>query len=300
VSDSADSSRDSFRETADRDHDRAAGRSAGTEAAGERRAEPMSRQDYADYMRQESGADSGDGASGRDDAQDSGAGGDSGWTEPAEQAQGMTRAEYADFMRRESAAGADETESDGGPDKRGPDQPGDTGDEPHRGDPAEQAQGMTRGEYADYMRQGPAAEEEWPSPEERARLHETYLDWRDEAAARTDLPPAGEELLESETGEHSRLDALRQELEKEDVLDGLHSEIEQDTHNIQSILEAHPPEGHPVQVVPDYPNVAPVVPAGIDAGSVATAGLMAGVILVEAGRRFHDMLRQRRETDHAR
>lgn len=141
-------------------------RSAGAEAAGEPRAEPMSRPDYADYMRRGSGADSGDDTGGRDDAPFSGTpedGGDSRWT---------------------GTAG--------------------------------QAQGMTRGEYADHMRQGPAAEEEWPSSEERARLHETYLDWREEAAAgrspgdQRDLPPTGEELLESETGEHSRLDALRE------------------------------------------------------------------------------------------
>jgi hypothetical protein len=41
----------------------------------------------------------------------------------------------------------------------GIDQPGGTGYEPFSGDPAEQAQGMTRGEYADYVRQGPAAGE---------------------------------------------------------------------------------------------------------------------------------------------
>lgn len=220
-------------------------------------------------------------------------------------AEPMSRAEYAGYVRREPAAEADEHGSGGDQETRGPDQPGGTGDEPHRADPAEQAQGMTRGEYADHMRQGPAAEEEWPSPDERARLHETYLNWREEVSAgppsdRRDLPPAGEELLESETGKRSRLDALRREWEKDDVLDGLHSEIEQDTNTIQSILQAHPPEGHPVQVVPDHPDVAPAVPAGIDAGSVAAAGLMAGVVLVEAGRCFHDMLRQRREADHAR
>ena len=221
-------------------------------------------------------------------------------------AEPMSREEYADFMRHEPTAGADERGPDGDQGTGSSDQPGDTGDEPHRGDPAEQAQGMTRGEYADYMRQEPAAEAEWPSSEERARLHATYLDWREEVSAgqspgdRSNPPPTGQELLESETGKRSRLDALRREFEEDDVLDGLHSQVEEATNTIQSILEAHPPEGHPVQVMPDHPNVAPVVPAGIDAGSVATAGLMAGVVLVEAGRRFHDMLRQRREADHAR
>jgi hypothetical protein len=321
VSDSAGSSHDSLRETADRDHERAAARSAGSEVAGEQRAEPMSREEYAVHMRQESGDGSGDGSGGSDDASHSGGpgdGDDSRGTDPAGQVQGMTRDEYAGFVRHEPA-GADAHGADGDQGTGGPDRPGDTGGEPHREDPAERAQGMTRGEYADYIRQEPASEEEWPSPGEQARLHETYLDWREEIAAgrerganvvgdkpdrspgdTSDLPPTGEELLEGETGKHSRLDGLRREWEKEDVLDGLHSETEQDFNTIQSVLEAHPPEGHPVQGMPDYPNVAPVVPAGIDAGSVAAAGLMAGVVLVEAGRRFHDMLRQRRETDHAR
>jgi hypothetical protein len=87
--------------------------------------------------------------------------------------------------------------------------------------------------------------------------------------------------------------------ERDEVLDGLHTEAEQDASTVQSILEARPPEGHPVQIMPDYPNVAPVTPTGIDAGSVATAGLMAGVVLVEAGRRIHDMLKQRRGAGHA-
>lgn len=116
-------------------------------------------------------------------------------------------------------------------------------------------------------------------------MHQTYLDWRQEAPAGQergsnvvgdkpvrspgdgrDIPPTGEELLEGETRKRSRLDGLRHEWEKDEVLDGLHSEAEQDTSTIQSILEARPPEGHPVQVV----------------------------------RRFHDMVRRRRGAGHAR
>lgn len=161
--------------------------------------------------------------------------------------------------------------------------------------------------------------EEWPTQGEQARLHQAYLDWRQEVSASRergsdvagdkpdrsqddvrDLPPTGEQLLEGETGKRSRLDGLRSEWERDEVLDGLHNEAEQDASTVQSILEAHPPEGYPVQVMPDHPNVAPVTPTGIEAGSVAAAGLVVGVVLVETGRRFHDMVRRRRGEGHAR
>jgi hypothetical protein len=109
------------------------------------------------------------------------------------------------------------------------------------------------------------------------------------------LKPTGEQLLEMEDDKRSRVDGLRRELERDEVLDGLHSEAEQDANTVQSILAARPPEGHPVQVVPDTPQLAPVTPAGLDAGMMASSGLMVGVMLVELGRGFHKMLKHRKE-----
>jgi hypothetical protein len=73
----------------------------------------------------------------------------------------------------------------------------------------------------------------------------------------------------------------------------LHGEVEQDGKTLQEILR--PPEGHPIQVVRDTPQFMPNPPAGVDGGSVAAMGLMAGIIITEGGRRVHDILKHRKE-----
>jgi len=161
-----DSYDDSSGETpgaADSDHGITQTRTVGTELADEPPAEPMSREEYADYMRQGPAADTGHDISDEDGTQLTGGlgdGYDSRWTDPAEQAQGMTREKYADFMRHGPAPGADDYDAGDDYDPAGFDQPGDTGYEPRWDDSAEQAQGMTRSEYAEYMQQGPAAGED--------------------------------------------------------------------------------------------------------------------------------------------
>ena len=105
------------------------------------------------------------------------------------------------------------------------------------------------------------------------------------------LKPSGEQLLDMESSKRSRLDAFRTEVEKEDALDGLHSEVEEDVKTLQGILD-RPPEGHAVQAAPEAPaQLTPYAPPGLDAGGLAAAGLMAGVLLAETGRRIHDMLK---------
>jgi hypothetical protein len=138
---------------ADNNHGTTLMHSAGAEFADEPPAEPMSREEFADYMRQGSAADTGD-ENTTGSADGPGGGYEISSSDPAGEAQGMTRAEYADYMRQGSAAGEDDSDDYG---TGGIDQPGDTGYDSRWGDPAEEAQGMTRGEYADYMQQGPAA-----------------------------------------------------------------------------------------------------------------------------------------------
>jgi len=104
-------SSDSFREPADNDHGATQTLTAGTEFADQPSAEPLSRDEYADYMRQGPAADIGDDASdghntGHTD--DPGDGDDSRWTDPAEQAQGMARGEYADYVQQGPAAEGDD------------------------------------------------------------------------------------------------------------------------------------------------------------------------------------------------
>src|SRR5262249_11286928 len=104
----------------------------------------------------------------------------------------------------------------------------------------------------------------------------------------SDLPPTGEQLLDMESGKRSRFEALRHEAEKEENLDGLHSEIEQDANTVQRWLEPHRPAGHPEQPVMMSTQAMP--DHMVDAGSLATVGLVLGVMAVEAGRWIHGKL----------
>jgi hypothetical protein len=105
------------------------------------------------------------------------------------------------------------------------------------------------------------------------------------------LPPPGDELPSIEDSKLSRFEAFRRETEKEENLDGLHSEIENDASTIQKWLQGRPPAGRADQPVPASPHISPV--AGhyeVDAGSVAAMGLMLGVLSAEAVRWSHRKL----------
>ncbi len=120
----------------------------------------------------------------------------------------------------------------------------------------------------------------------------------DESPADTsDLPPSGEQLLDMEDDKLSRFEALRRETEKEENLDGLHSEVEQDANTIQKWLQDRPPAGRADQPVPASPQLSPAAHHyEVDAGNVAAMGLMLGVLSVEAirwGHRRLDTLRGR-------
>jgi len=126
-------------------------------------AEPMSREEYANYMHQGPAADLGEDSGGEDGTGYSGESGDGdySWTDPAVQDQGMTRSEYAAYMQQGPAAGGDDHDTfDDDDDPAGTGQPAGTGYEPRDDDPAAQDQGMTRSEYAACMRQEPWADEE--------------------------------------------------------------------------------------------------------------------------------------------
>jgi hypothetical protein len=107
MSGSADSSSgESFREIAESDHHASQTRSAGTEFTDAAPAEPMSREEYADYMRQgpAAGIDDHDPGEGYDTDATSGVGHQPDLDDPAEHAQDMSRSEYADYLRQGPAA----------------------------------------------------------------------------------------------------------------------------------------------------------------------------------------------------
>jgi hypothetical protein len=107
----------------------------------------------------------------------------------------------------------------------------------------------------------------------------------------SDLPPTGEHLVDMEREKLSRFEGLRRESEKEENLDGLHSEVEHDADTIQKWLQGRPPAGHAEQPVLTSPQIGPEVHHyEVEAGSLATMGLMLGVLGVEAVRWAHRRL----------
>ena len=107
----------------------------------------------------------------------------------------------------------------------------------------------------------------------------------------SDLPPTGEQLVDMENDKLSRFEGLRRESEKEENLDGLHSEVEHDANTIQKWLQGRPPAGHAEQPVLTSPQIGPEAHHyEVDAGSLATMGLMLGVLGVEAVRWGHRRL----------
>jgi hypothetical protein len=100
----------------------------------------------------------------------------------------------------------------------------------------------------------------------------------------SDLPPAGEQLLNVENDEAPRAEKLRNEFYKEfgDVTDA----VSQEAGTVQQILERPAPTGHPEVPVPARPEVAPeaALHGTPDAGTVAEMGLVLGVMGIQAGR----------------
>jgi hypothetical protein len=113
------------------------------------------------------------------------------------------------------------------------------------------------------------------------------------------LPPAGDELMEMESGKGSRFDELVREAEKEENLDDLQDALEENANTIQKWLSARPPPGHAEQPVPTHhPHVIPWVPEhGIDGGSAASAVLAAGILTIHMAHWIDGKLRHGKD-DH--
>lgn len=249
----------------------------------------------------------------------------------AEDAEPLTRSQYAKLIRQQSAGETREATHDANPDAADahPDAATDNGhtpeqlpqsetwqqdpDDNHSGAdrPANSEPGTGTADHARYELPSEAtdlavnrapdeADPQDGNEEQNPQFTVVDADTIDRTLGDTTptgigLKPTGEQLVDLERDERSRGDAFFHELERDEVLDGLHEELEQYANTAQSILEARPPEGHPVQIVSDSPQMTSVMPAGIDAGAIASAGLMVGVVLVELGHRFHERLKHGNE-----
>ena len=142
-------------------------RSAGTELADPPPAESMSRAEYASYMRREPAAGTGDASGAAGPARDAVPSRDiDSASDVVRQAEGTSSSNGVDQIRQRLTVGSDGPGSAGAADHGDPgsdDDPtgighrADAGTQPRGDDHAARAQGMTRSENADSIRQGPAA-----------------------------------------------------------------------------------------------------------------------------------------------
>jgi hypothetical protein len=251
----------------------------------------------------------------------------------AENTSPVTRSQYGDQVRRELAARKHDQSADSDGDNSdlrsaaGHDVPEKRPDEPH----ARQDTTVKLSSAAD--RRVPAtsdapdhradrepaqgreeASPDWPSAEERAQLHETYLDWRKDIDAgrergtdivgdkpdrspddRSDLPPTGEELLDMDSDSMSRFERLRHEVYKEadDIQD-----VAEKTGNRALELFSRPPTETYMAVAGDHAEMsAPALP-GVEGGQVVVAGLMIGMLGYELFRGVKNRVRAGKEDGH--
>jgi hypothetical protein len=270
-------------------------------------AEPLTRGEYADQVRQELAARQGDTTADRDQGHDqSFERADAGNGQDGEDLpEPRTRQEVADEARNPDAAVPHRDQAaDVGLDARKPDE--DQLPEPRtRQEVAEEARSgtgpLTHADEAKQSHEQNAGE--WPSPEERARLRETYVNWHNEIATgpeqgtgweqganvvgdkpdrspddRRDLPPTGEQLLEPEDKGASRPERLQRRLDRKfgDVADS----VKNTASSVQEILSQPQPTGHPEVPVQVGPVLGPESQhyATPDASAIAELGLVVGVL----------------------
>jgi hypothetical protein len=134
----------------------------------------------------------------------------------------------------------------------------------------------------------------WPTPEERAYLHETYLDWRQEVSAgreqgtnlvgdkpdrspddRSDLPPTGEELIDMESDSMSRFDRLRNHIYKQ--ADDITDVAEKTGNRALELWERPPTETH-AEIPIGHPEITNPAPPALDGGQLVLASLTVGML----------------------
>jgi hypothetical protein len=268
-------------------------------------AEPLTRDQYADQVQQREATTAHDSTSDRDPDNTH---------EPAVTDDGQEHEELPEPRTRQEVAG--ET-SRAGTDTGVHDQAADAAIDTGTAEEDNLPEPRTRQEVAEEARSGadplahPGSDAQqherdtgdWPSPEERARLQDTYLAWRNETATGldrgtgweqganvvgdkpdkspgdgSDLPPSGEELLHVEDDDASRLERLGNKMYEEfgDIADV----AEKASNRAQELFNYRPPAGHPEVRIPTQPYVAPTAEQHEtpDAGNIAQLGLVLGVI----------------------
>lgn len=157
----------------------------------------------------------------------------------------------------------------------------------------------TRAESRELRTPHEAAESVGPTSEEKARLHEIYLDWRNENSTEReqgstvvrdkpdrspdgtrDFPPTGEQLVEIEDQKASRAERARKEFLSKENLDDAFDATDKWAKTGQDLFNRLPTGQH-VEVPAQEQAITMMPHHEVDSGSVATAGLALGIIGAE-------------------
>jgi hypothetical protein len=263
-------------------------------------AEPLTRDEYAEQVRQSEATSVHDSTDCDPDDTHDQADTDDG-QEKEELPEPRTRQEVAD---QDSRAGTDTTDHDQAADAA---IDAGTAEEDNLPEP------RTRQEVAEEARSGadplahPGSDTQherdtgdWPSPEERARLHDAYLDWRNETTSsgreqgtnvigekpdrspgdRSDLPPTGEQIVEMEDPKASRAERARKEFLSEENLGDAFDATDEWAKTGQDLF-TRPPTSQHIEVPAQGPEITAAPQQEIDPGSAATAGLVLGILGAE-------------------
>jgi len=84
-----------------------------------------------------------------------------------------------------------------------------------------------------------------------------------------------------EGGRQSRLEKLRRETEDPEVLDGLHDILEKNASLGHDVFERPAPTGSYTGVPSGNPEISAPIHQGTDAGQIAVAGMIVGILGVE-------------------
>jgi hypothetical protein len=147
-----------------------------------------------------------------------------------------------------------------------------------------------------------SALDERPAQEDINRWHEMYQEYRQEQEPAdhgwgegtnvvgekpgrspgdtSDLPPTGEELLSMEGDRESRLTRLRRETESPETFDNLQDSLEKNVNLAHDAFQRPEPTGSHTEV-PHQPEFTAPPHQATDAGQIAVAGLVVGVLGVE-------------------
>jgi hypothetical protein len=144
----------------------------------------------------------------------------------------------------------------------------------------------------------------WPTEQDRGRLHDIYQDWlKEQSGGRekgvnvvgdkpdrspgdtSDLPPAGEELVELENNDTSRPERLKRWFDRE--FDDVDDVVNKTATSVQELLERPPPTGHAEVQVPAGPQIESVPHGTPDAGAIAELGLVMGMLGAHAYGAIH-------------